>query len=181
MRKLLLFCTLIITASVAFCQTLPVDKATGLITYTEVVKSDSASQKQLYKAAKLWVLSAYNHKYVAQLNDDETFTIVLKPVMEVYQQETADAGSVHYTMILECRNGRYKYTFTGFGHEKIPKTNMCDGGNLENDKYDCPELIMNKKELWADIKKQVNDNVLWLIDDMKESMAANLKIKKSDW
>ena len=180
MKTLLMLLLPVFAALAAVSQTLPVDKETGRITYTEIVKCDGV-QKQLYKAAKLWVLYAYSPDYVAQLNDDETGTIVLRPIITVYQDEEQMAGYVHYTLTIECRDGKYKYTFTGFEHEKAPKTNMCDGGNLENEKYDCPNLILNKKELWANIKKQANDAVQGLIDDMKKSIDQTVHAKKSDW
>ena len=58
---------------------------------------------------------------------------------------------------------------------------MCDGGNLENETYVCPSLIMNKKDLWADIRNQTNDNIIALIADMKKSIATTINLKKADW
>jgi hypothetical protein len=183
MKNILLLILLGSSAITAFGQTMPVDNTTGLITYTGAVTADGATQQQLYKAAKMWVLSAYSPGYVSQLDDLESFTIFLKPVITVWQPANPDepAGTVLYSLTLECRNGKYRYTFTGFFHQHPRKTNICDGGPLENEKYDCAILFMNNKAFWASIKKQVNDNVLALVADMKQSMAKSLTEKKTEW
>jgi hypothetical protein len=182
MKTILIVLMLCAISLCGFCQTMPIDKATGLITYSDIVSCDTAPRKDIYNAVKLWALNAFGTgKPVAQVNNAESATIVLKPGLKVYAENTQAAGFVYYTLTIECKDGKYKYTFTDFKHQKIQDTNLCDGGPLENVNYICPSLIMNKKDLWADIKHQVNDTVLALIADMNKNISATLHSKKSDW
>ncbi len=176
---IILFC--ICTLS-AFCQTMPIDATTGLITYTGIVNCDSSNQKDIYYAAQLWALNAFGTgKPVAQFNNTEKSTVVFKPGIPVHTEGGVLAGNVFYTFTIECKDGKYRYTLTDFKHQMIPETNNCDGGNLENETYTCPQLIMNKKSFWAGIKIQTNDNVAALIANMKAGIANTLHGKKSDW
>ena len=171
-----------LSALPAFCQTMPVDKATGRITYTDIVNCDSAGRKDIYNAAKLWVLNAFGTgKPVAQANNIENTTIVFKPAVAVRTEGGVSAGYVYYTFTIECKDGKYKYTLTDFKHQMSTETNTCDGGNLENDVYLCPQLLMNKKLFWAGVKQQTNDAVLALIANMNKEIAATLHSKKGDW
>jgi len=53
------------------------------------------------------MLNAYNtDKYVRQLNDDESKTIVILPVIAPLWHESETAGYVYYSLTLECRDGR---------------------------------------------------------------------------
>jgi len=183
MKSTLLISLIFWFASPVFGQNMPVDKTTGKITYTEVVKVDSVSQKELYNASKLWAMRAFaDSKHVNEVKNAETFTLSLAPSVETRDlNSNLKTGYLYYTLTIECRDGRYKYTLTDFKHEKNPETNVCDGGNLENANYDCPGLVLNKKKFWADIKQQANDNIVALIADMKKSIVQNAVHKSSDW
>lgn len=184
MKNLFLVFISVVFTQTGFSQAMPIDKETGLITYTEVVKSDGATAKALYKAAKLWDINVYcRDKTFMQVSDDEDMTLVLKPAVPIYSDADGISvqGYVRYTLKIECRDGRYKYTFTDFRHEKLPATNECDGGALEKQDYECSTLILNKKKFWSDIKGQTNGAVLDLIDNMKKSIAREIQKKKGDW
>ena len=166
----------------ALAQTMPIDKETGLITYTGVVNCDSATSKDIYYAAKLWALNAFGTgKPVAQVNNAETKTLVFKPAIAVRTEGGVEAGLVYYTFTIECKDGKYKYTLTNFRHQISPEASACDGGNLENITYVCPQLFMNKKSFWTGVKQQTNDKVTELIADMNKSINVTLHNKKSDW
>jgi len=49
MKNITFICLLLVFTSRALCQTMPVDKETGRITYTEIVKCDSADAKNFTK------------------------------------------------------------------------------------------------------------------------------------
>ena len=182
MKVTLAIILLCLYTSNAFSQTLPIDKATGLITYTGIVNCDSSNTRDIYTAAKLWALNAFGTgRPAAQVNNGQKATIVFKPAVPVRTEGGVLAGNVYYTFTIECKDGKYKYTLTDFKHQMSPETTTCDGGSLENDTYVCPQLIMNKKNFWAGVKQQTNDNVTTLITDMKKSISNTLHTKKSDW
>ena len=187
MKNLFLLLLVFVSSKALFSQTMPVDKETGLITYTEIVPSDGADAKALYKAAQLWGINVYcRDKPFLQFKDDENHTLTLKPVVYLYSQADGITieGYVRYTLTVECKDNKYKYTFTNFRQENVGNTNTCDGGALEKDTYECPAgLSSNKKlkEFWDDIKSQTNDAVHFLISDMKKSIDKTVHTKKSDW
>jgi hypothetical protein len=190
MKYLFVIC-LLSAASRLISQQMPVDPQTGKITYTEVVKADSVSRKGIYTAVKLWVLDTYNHgNNLAQLNDDENTSMALKPMIFTYWDLGGfNSGYVHYVLNIECKDGRYRYAFTGFTYEKpceLPY--LCDGDGLESEKYNCTNLFVtnsfianHKKDFWASIKKQTDSQILGLIDAMKQSITNTLNKRKDNW
>lgn len=184
MKNLFILLLVFASSQALFSQTIPIDKETGLITYTEIVPSNGTDAKALYKAAQLWEINIYcRDKPFLQFKDDESRTLILKPVVYLYSQADGITveGYVRYTLTIECKDNKYKYTFTNFRQENTGNSNACEGGNLEKDTYDCPAGLMNKKKYWDDIKSQTNDAVHFLISDMKKSIDITIHTKKSDW
>jgi hypothetical protein len=179
MKQLLCSLLLCLFTMPALCQTMPVDKETGLITYSEVVKVDSANQKQLYKVAKLWVLNVYGSGRSANqlmLNDGDA-TIMLKSSV------ATGYGKVYYTLTIECKDGRYRYIFTDFT-QQCSELDMCKGcGGLENETCSClcNNMLANTKKVWATFKSETNDNILGLIADMKKYVAQTVPFRRGDW
>lgn len=174
----------------SFCQQMPLDPATGKIIYSGVVQMQGYNQKDLYKAARAWVTKAYSsNRILNQFYDDENASILLQLYMINYWDfDTSVTGYIHYTLKIECKDGRYRYTFTDFVHVHPDETNICDGGPLENEKYVCtdyfmshPLLAANKKDFWQDIKKNTNEHVLAIITDMQKAIALELKQGDKNW
>ena len=178
MKNILTLSLLISIAIPVFCQTMPVDKATGLYTYTGVVKADSSSAKDIYYALQLWALNAYDTgNIVAQVGNAEKSIIVFKPSLELYEHNIS-IGHVFYTLTVECKDGKYKYTFTNFTRQY----GNCDSGPFENETYRCGTPAKKEIEkIWAYTRQQTNNNIAALIADMKQSVAKTLHGKKSDW
>lgn len=96
----------------------PVDEVTGLITYQDVVQTSGNSQ-ELYYRAMVWVNSFYvNPTDATRVRNPESGIIEIvhrfKITNELESGIQADAGTILYSLKLEMRDNRYRYTMTDF-------------------------------------------------------------------
>jgi hypothetical protein len=79
--------------------------------YQGIVKIDSAKAGALYEICLQWVARAYNSaKDVIQYKDKAEAKIIVKGTWRAVLPEDYD----EHTMIIECKDGRVRYTFTDF-------------------------------------------------------------------
>jgi hypothetical protein len=149
----------------------PVDSASGLITYTEVViQNDSA--KLLYSRGKEWISKTFvSAKAVIEMDDNLNYKVFGNAIIDMYP------GIVKYSFSLYFKNGKFKYVFTNFIHDcnicnpelKVPLESGPDKGMLA-------PVYRNKKN-WDKIKYNTNQKILSLIGSLKEFM----KIETENW
>lgn len=152
---------------------LPIDPSTGEVNYTEVVKADSLSADQLYGNAKFFVANAFKSaKDVTQLQDDNAKSVVCKGNFTGYRGN----GFIDFTLSIQCKDGRYKYSISNLVHRTIYR-NQYAGGNLANEKPDCGTFYMPKK-YWNNLKSYADATVQALIFDLKKKMSDKIS---SDW
>jgi hypothetical protein len=149
----------------------PIDSSTGKFSFVEVVKVDSVDAGTLYSRAKLFIANAFvSAQDVTQLADENTKTVVCKGNMTA-----AVGGVVRFTLTIQCKDGRYRFSLTDFYHSFESK-NMS-GGNLENEKPACGGFNMIRSQ-WAKIKNRFHDDASTLITAMKTSLQST---KTSEW
>ena len=204
MKKLLLVLALSIFSLISYSQEednqiteskpidtlkLPIDSITKLITYTEVIKVDSSTNKsELYSRAREWFAKAYNSSVnVIQMDDKESGKIVGKSLVKVYAKAlgiTTHQGYINYTITIYLKDGRYKYEISNFYHTGM----MTSSGQRIEDYGFCEEMIHTKKKSWGfsyqksfnGFLTQLEIQMKSLIDDLKTSMAKTNN-KKNDW
>jgi len=116
MKNIILF---ILISSGSFAQVgLPHDKL-GKVNYTEVVQSDSFPASQLYSNARLWFAETFKSANdVIQLADENTKTLVghgsTTFLMHGLFGSRTESGFITYSVKIECKDGRYKYSITDF-------------------------------------------------------------------
>lgn len=153
-------------------------------TISKVVKVDSVLKEALYTRAKLWIATSYNSaQNVIQLDDKENNTIVVKALFSVTASaglmSRQEEGLVKYTLTIQCKDGRYKYTLEDFIHECT--VGYGSGGNLNNKKPDCGNFSLPKAG-WEDIKSQAVSYANHLELSIEEGMNNSPKTSKSnDW
>lgn len=151
--KHIVFIAALFFATASFAQVnFPIDEK-GRINFTEVVTADSMSADQLYSKARLFIAHAYNSsKDVTQLTDDETKTILIKAITKRSVIKllgiAKEYGYVAYTLVIQCKDGRYKYEIKDLVH-KHHMAEGVDGGLLEQ------ELGKGfSKKAWQSVKEQ---------------------------
>ena len=100
--------------------TLPVDTETKRVTYTGVVPVAGVTKSELYTRAKLWLAFTYDEaKDVIKVDEKDAGLLVIRAYSDVpvrlsqtdLQPTSRELG---YTMVLNFKDGRYKYTLTNY-------------------------------------------------------------------
>lgn len=109
--KTLIFLALLLPV-VAAGQSLEMDSTTGKYMYRRVVTVDSAKAGQLYERAKQWMARDYQSAdAVIQYDSKEEGKIIGRGYWGTY---AALGEQMEHILIIECRDGRVRYTFTDF-------------------------------------------------------------------
>lgn len=175
MKRIAILLTAIPAISFSQELNLPVN-AGGTVEYTSVIKVDSVSDIELFRRAKLFMANAFvSYKDVNQLTDEASKTLVMKGIIPI------DGSSGHAgwktKITIQCKEGRYKYSFTDFYHEYItPKVNQS-GGSIENEKPACGTFFLPKKA-WTQLKQWLDLHVKELITLLDKSMQSS---DKTNW
>lgn len=154
---------------------MPVDPDTKKITYQEVV-TVPGTPAELFNRAIEWINKQYKNPVDAtKVRDQASGVIEILHRFELSRTEQGAkliAGIVDYTMKLEMKDGRYRYTITNFNYK---------------DKSRQPfERYLNKKDpayvpMWDDYVKQSDDFTRKLIESLKQGMQPPPAKKNDQW
>jgi hypothetical protein len=123
--------------------------------FQEVVKVD-LSKEELYSSLRLWVYDGFRSpKDVIQYEDQESGTIIVRGSLEISPNLYLTKGYVYFSLKLESKDGRFRYTFEDFDHIGESGTS---GGSLADDRPDCGGLKMTKGG-WKMVKEQRNETI----------------------
>jgi hypothetical protein len=155
---------------------LPVNPDTKLITYQEVVKVDGTI-KDLFSRAIDWININYkNPADVTKVRDPESGLIEILHRIELErtdkQDTKIDAGIIIYTLKLELKDGRYRYTITDLNlkqSSKFPIERWLD----KKDKAYNPN--------WNLYLTQMDKEIKTLIESLKKGMLPVIKKKEEIW
>lgn len=178
--KKILFCLLI--APLFSIAQEPTD--TLSFNYTGIESVDSVAAKVLYSRAKLFVAQTFKSaKHVIQMDDADAGMLVIKgnivPTIKIPLLGKTEYGFAHFTMKIQVKDGRYKYTLSEFDHEAHGQ-NQGSGGQMTSLKPACGTFTMSKGQ-WRQIKDATNSDALALIASLKTSMKNGEIGKKDDF
>lgn len=129
MKKLLiaafavaLLCGTQVQAQATSAPKMPIDEATNLITYTDVVEEPGMNKDTLYNRALRWFKSYYKNPVEAIKKQDPEgrvieggyrFTIQRpEPGSKKQPAPMVEAGIVNYKIKVMCKDGKFKYEIT---------------------------------------------------------------------
>lgn len=142
---------------------LPLNSKTGRITYQEVVEVEG-NKRDLFNRCINWVNTYYaNPVSVTKIRDFETGKIEGRHQFRIHYMEDGyqkDGGMVLYTVRIEMKDGRYRYTITDFDLRRATRFPVENWMNKSDPAYNGQ---------WDDYLRQ--------IDDFARQMAANLTQK----
>lgn len=171
------FLLLLLWVRPAFAQTtiVPVDEDTKLITYKDVVTQEGDVPK-LYNTAIAWVNANYeNPTEATRVRDVEDGKLEIRHRFKIFNTDKkgvkTDAYIINYTLKLEFKPGRYRYTFSDFtvaAVSKYPLERWLD----KNDPQYSP--------FCEDYLTQVNTTVNDIIKSLKKGMVPKV-IKADEW
>ena len=176
--SILLAFVLMLSANVKAQETkvkLPVDPETKLISYKEVV-TVAGTPAELFNRAIEWINKQYKNPVDATKVRDQASGVIeiihRVEITRVEQGATLLAGRVDYSMKLEMKDGRFRYTITNFNMKDIsrqPLERYMD----KNDKAYMP--------IWDNYLKQVDDYTLNMIESLKHGMQPPAAKKPDTW
>lgn len=155
--------------------TMPVDPDTKLITYKEVV-TVAGTPSELFNRAIEWVNKQYkNPTDATKVRNPASGLIEIIHRIDLTKDDNGiicAAGIVDYSMKLEMKDGRYRYTITNFNLKDVSRQPI--------------ESWMNKTSsvadpLWSSYLNQVDVAVKKLIDSLKTSMLPPAVKKPDEW
>lgn len=157
-------------------QPVPVNENTGLITYQEVVET-KGNTNELYNRAIGWINSFYaNPASATRVRNPESGIIdILHRFRISYEDDSGaqrDAGMVSYELLLELRDGRYRYTMSNFTlrqASRFPVERWLD----KTDRAYNPN--------WDIYLNQVDEFSRNLIESLKQGMEPEVIIEVDEW
>lgn len=178
MKNLLLFGLLFLSYLCLSAQTapdVPVDPATGKVTYTEVVTVEGATQAELFKRAEAWFNEFYTNPTGVIQEKDITQGIKGQHGINIYDEQDGKqirAGLVKYDIHVLVKDGRYKYEITEIFKHQIPKLFVHEWLNA-----DAPDKEKNHSYL-----SQVDTFLKGAADKLKATMSKPLgQDTEDDW
>ncbi|PLW93086.1 MAG: hypothetical protein C0592_07410 [Marinilabiliales bacterium] len=175
MKKTLILTALIALFFVAQAQ-VPVDEDTKLITYQEVVEMDGIKDT-LYNRATKWVNRHYkNPQSVLITRDVNGGKLVGKHRIRMVDTD-ADGNVlnsntlVNYKFTIECKDGRFRYTFDSFTMKAVSRFPLERWLDKEDPMY-TPK--------WEEYLAQVDREIREIIEELKEAMKPVI-VKDDDW
>ena len=109
-----------LTIQTVFAQEkIPIDPATGKITYSETVKVDSVTADDFCLRIKTWVVENFDsYSKALQKDDRQNGLAIIKGTGNCYKPKTFGDTLINgwftYTLTIEYKDGSYKYTLIDF-------------------------------------------------------------------
>lgn len=170
MRKLLI---LLVAPLSVFSQNdsiFPIDSATHLYTFKQVIVEENQSSSELFSKAKASIAIAFKSaKDVVQSSDETSKTIIAKGLFKCYITDiiTREWGYCRFILTIECKDGKYRYTLTGFEH--FDPLGKFSGGPLELEKPVCGTFYFPKKK-WREMKNDIYNDANELLSEIRKNM-----------
>jgi hypothetical protein len=154
---------------------LPIDPDTKLITYKEVVNVQGIPS-ELFNRAIEWINKQYkNPTDATKVRNSATGLIEIIHRFEITKEEKGvirTAGIIDYSMKIELKDGRYRYTITNF--------NFRDASRQPIEKWlDKSDKLY--QPIWESYLKQIDDASRKLIEGLKIGMLPPAPKKVDEW
>lgn len=163
-----------------------INDKTGRVVYMDVIEVSGMSQENIYINLKSWIAHTYNsYQDVVQFDDKDNHKIMLNSRFTVYNKMKGlrnDYGDMKYSLTLEARDGRFRYTITDFIHNGNPVKKIKDGGPIE-ELYDTDDKIMfvSMQSTYDNFLYQTEIYIQDLITSLTQYMNENKIAADDDW
>lgn len=154
----------------------PMDEETGRILYREVVK-EQGDQNAFFNRAVAWINTQYvNPADATKVRDYASGKIEIRHRFMLKYTDNkgnvVDAGRVRYSLFLELKEGRYRYSLTSFDYVKATKFPVERWMNKEDPHY---------SEEWPKYLQQIDAFAQELITGLKAAMKPEIKKQEEEW
>lgn len=142
------------------------------INYSEIVKVDSTNRFELYKKAAKWM-----EKQGFEIEEEDPLTgkISAKNKFTVFTDKgvlSKPNGEFSHDVILEVKDGKYRYSFTNFMYRKLVQDRqdllkyVPERGKKPIEESNAPGW----KKQWGKNKMQVDEKITGYINNLRESL-----------
>lgn len=156
---------------------MPVDEATGLITYKEVVQ-EPGSKDTLYNRASSWLHTFYANPWdAAKVRDQSTGLIKLQHQFKIYDYgpdgTKTEAGMILYNAKIELREDRYRVQIDNFVYKQLSRYPVEKWLDKSAPDYDVK---------WESYLSQIDSfSKNELIESLKKKMKPGKQVKEEVW
>jgi hypothetical protein len=158
----------LVIAMKATAQTdLPIDAATGKITYQETVAVSGAKKDVLYNRAVKFATGKYKITGLKKAEGIFSFTGSFLVFYPGATTGLTDKGTVEFTVKITCKDGHYTFHYSDFHH--MGDKGKGNGGKLEAPMSECGKLVLPKPG-WEKIKKDTPTGVQNFTEQLKKAM-----------
>jgi len=149
------------------------------LAYTEIIQVPGAKKKDLYLRARDWFMKTfYVGTNVMKIQDPENgelvgYSTIIHEESTVFNPYQCAAGTVHYTIHVWVKDGRYKYDISRFYH--VSKcANVNPYWNINKFYQSGPSSAMDniQKENYRRVKYHVVNSIDALIVSLKSNMSS---------
>lgn len=156
--------------------TYPVDEATGLITYKEVVQQEG-TKDTLFNRAASWLHTFYSNPWeVAKVRDQSTGLIKIQHQFPIYdidaEGKKTDAGMILYNAKIEFKDNRYRIQIDNFVYKLVSRYPVEKWLNKSSPDY-------NPK--WESYLAQIDTFAKDLIESLKKGTLPAKKYQEEVW
>ncbi len=157
--------------------TMPVDEATGLITYKEVV-DEPGTKDTLFNRAASWLHTFYANPWdVTKIRDQSTGILKIQHQFKIYntdeQGNKTEAGMILYNAKIEFKDNRYRIIVDNFVDKELSRVPVEKWLDEKAPGYDVR---------WKSYLEQIDYFVRnELIKSLKEKMKPPRQIQKDTW
>jgi hypothetical protein len=156
---------------------LPKDE-NGKVVYTNVIKTPELSASKIYSSLKIWLARNYNSlTHILKVEDEASYTLVVKPIVRVFLKNKWDAGKFTYTLTLQAKDGKFRYEITDFIHDRVTSGGYSCG-EIENENSKCANLGIAPK-YWDNVRLELHKKMIILSENL--DTAINSSQSNNDW
>jgi hypothetical protein len=136
--------------------------------FSEVIQIEGASSKNLHDRCLDWFAQAYNNSDEV-LKSSSPDKLIAKPLIRynprIFSGSEQTKGTIDYTIMVQFKDGRYRYSVYDFYHEGNPRASFGAASiGLITTAAECPAEVKfstrkYKNKVWTDIKTQIDENI----------------------
>lgn len=149
-------------AQLSLAQDLPVDEKTQKITFSDVIEVDGLNAQAIFDKATIWGANSGFQLKAKDAGVKLQWSGSLGVKYPSVQRGGFENGTVEFSVVVYCKDGRYKYVITDFKH--TARHASC--GNLESEKSECTKYQLVPSS-WTKIKSDTKEKVEEYLKDMK--------------
>lgn len=158
-------------------QSFPKNSA-GDIEYTGVVTTEGYSKNDLYVQIRAWITKNFKDgNEVIQMDDKEDGRIIAKGISKLDRYQYF--GWINYTIDIQVKDGRYKYTISNVRHELPLDATIYTPGTFTAEKAGGGLHTMGNPR-WLKIKQE-SSSKLKRLEQKLQTIITGEKEKEEEW